>query len=468
MLYGYDTYGNIRSVTQYQISTATLLGTETYGYTNASWLDRLTSYNGTAITYDNIGNPLSYNNGSAYTFTWQNGRELAAVTKGGVTTSYQYGADGLRTQKTYGSTTYSYYYSDGRLIRQTWGTHYIDFLYDESGTVYSIVNDGTQYYFVKNLQGDVVQIRSIYGTVVVEYTYDAWGNVLSVTGMYADTLGINNPIRYRGYYYDFETGFYYLQSRYYDPAIRRFINADVQLNDGILGYNLFVYCENNPVMLVDYNGNWPTLNQFLSAMDIIAIGAISVVAIICSAGTASAAVGMGIAMYIGASATTAAAITTVATVGCYVVAAGVGICAVSNAGEVLTGTNVIRDYVMGGNQQAYDFLQMGLAYASVGIVNLASDNPTLRPSKGSKLEKYIDNPQKIKNVSPERIKKIAQKEGLTVGTLSKGAHAGQGLKVTWGGDRLLQYHPGGDHHGPNSYWKVSSGGSGIIRIFNDN
>ena len=182
-------------------------------------LDRLTSYNGTAITCDNIGNPLSYNNGSAYTFTWQNGRELAAVTKGGVTTSYQYGADGLRTQKTYGSTTYSYYYSDGRLIRQTWGTHYIDFLYDESGTVYSIVNDGTQYYFVKNLQGDVVQIRSIYGTVVVEYTYDAWGNVLSMTGMYADTLGVNNPIRYRGYYYDYETGFYYLQSRYYDPKL---------------------------------------------------------------------------------------------------------------------------------------------------------------------------------------------------------------------------------------------------------
>lgn len=160
-----------------------------------------------------------------------------------VTTIYQYGADGLRTQKTYGSTTYNYYYSDGRLIRQTWGTHYIDFLYDESGTVYSIVNDGTQYYFVKNLQGDVVQIHSIYGTVVVEYTYDAWGNVLSTTGLYADTLGVNNPIRYRGYFYDFETGFYYLQSRYYDPAIRRFISADdpemLGANGTFIGYNLY-------------------------------------------------------------------------------------------------------------------------------------------------------------------------------------------------------------------------------------
>ena len=124
--------------------------------------------------------------------------------------------------------------------------------------MYSIINDGSQYYFVKNLQGDVVQIRSIYGTVVVEYTYDAWGNVLSITGMYADTLGVNNPIRYRGYYQDFETGFYYLQSRYYDPAVRRFINADgyINANDDLLGYNMYAYCGNNPVNRNDDGGEF--------------------------------------------------------------------------------------------------------------------------------------------------------------------------------------------------------------------
>ena len=110
---------------------------------------------------------------------------------------------------------------------------------------------------MKNLQGDVVQIRSIYGTVVVEYTYDAWGNVLSITGMYADTLGVNNPIRYRGYYQDFETGFYYLQSRYYDPAVRRFINADNVLYTGndFIGLNLYSYCGNNPVDRIDDEGH---------------------------------------------------------------------------------------------------------------------------------------------------------------------------------------------------------------------
>ena len=92
---------------------------------------------------------------------------------------------------------------------------------------------------------------------MVEYTYDAWGNVLSITGMYADTLGVNNPIRYRGYYQDFETGFYYLQSRYYDPAIRRFINADNVLYTGndFIGLNLYSYCGNNPVDRIDDEGH---------------------------------------------------------------------------------------------------------------------------------------------------------------------------------------------------------------------
>ena len=144
------------------------------------------------------------------------------------------------------------------LVRQTWGNHYIDFLYDESGSPYSLVYDGVQYYYIKNVQGDVVQIRSSYGTLLVEYTYDAWGNVLSITGSNASVLGANNPIRYRSYYYDFETGFYYLNSRYYDPEIRRFINADgyVNANGGFIGYNMYAYCSNSPIVYKDSNGNF--------------------------------------------------------------------------------------------------------------------------------------------------------------------------------------------------------------------
>ncbi len=258
--YTYDTYGNIRSVKKYSTTSGALLDTDTYSYGNSSWLDRLTAFNGTSITYDGMGNPLSYNNGLSYTFTWD-GRELASVLRGGVTTSYTYGADGLRTKKQHGSTTYNYYYVDGRLVRMTWINSYIDFLYDESGEVYSIVYDGTQYYFVKNLQGDVVQIRSVWGTKLVEYEYDAWGNceVVYSHSSYGD-LAEFNPIRYRGYYYDFETGFYYLQSRYYDPQMKRFINEDdvslLGANSDFASLNLYAYCGNNPVARADDGGEF--------------------------------------------------------------------------------------------------------------------------------------------------------------------------------------------------------------------
>jgi len=92
------------------------------------------------------------------------------------------------------------------------------------------------------------------GILPVTYSYDAWGNVLTATGDLANI----NPFRYRSYYYDAETYFYYLQSRYYDPAIGRFINADafVSTGQGILGNNMFAYCNNNPVNLSDPNGNF--------------------------------------------------------------------------------------------------------------------------------------------------------------------------------------------------------------------
>ena len=161
----------------------------------------------------------------------------------------------MRTQKTVGSTVYNYYYADGLLIRQTWGTNYMDFLYDESGSPYSFIYNGTQYYYVKNLQGDVMRIVDATGAVVANYTYDAWGKVTNS----GNIVGLYNPIRYRGYYYDTETGFYYLQSRYYDPTIKRFINADgyVNVNGDFIGFNMFAYCVNNPINSSDPTGAWP-------------------------------------------------------------------------------------------------------------------------------------------------------------------------------------------------------------------
>jgi RHS repeat-associated protein len=91
---------------------------------------------------------------------------------------------------------------------------------------------------------------------VVEYTYDAWGNILSVTGPLADTVGMKNPYRYRGYRYDNETEWYYLQSRYYNPQWGRFINTDaVILTDARdLALAAYCYCNNNPIMYHDPSG----------------------------------------------------------------------------------------------------------------------------------------------------------------------------------------------------------------------
>ena len=121
---------------------------------------------------------------------------------------------------------------------------------------YSLSYNGTFYYYITNLQGDVMKLVSASGTAVATYTYDAWGNILSTTGTNG-TLANANPLRYRGYYYDSETKLYYLQSRYYDPAIGRFINADrlASTGQGFIGCNMFAYCLNGPANYTDTNGN---------------------------------------------------------------------------------------------------------------------------------------------------------------------------------------------------------------------
>ena len=160
---------------------------------------------------------------------------------------------GVRSSKTVGSTTYNYTTLSGLVTRQTWGGNSIDFLYDENNQPFAMKYNGTWYYYVLNAQGDVVKLIKADGTVAASYTYDPWGKILTSTGDLANI----NPLRYRGYYYDTETGLYYLQSRYYDPEIGRFINADSYTttdSTGILSANMYAYCENDPVCKVDISG----------------------------------------------------------------------------------------------------------------------------------------------------------------------------------------------------------------------
>ena len=153
--------------------------------------------------------------------TWENGRSLATASDGTNSLSFAYDANGQRTSKTVNGTTYRYYYAGGKVMRMTWGTNTIDFFYDASGLPYAMKYNGTVYYYITNLQGDVMRIVDASQNIVTSYEYDPYGKVISAKG----TLANINPLRYRGYVYDQETGFYYLQSRYYDPATGRFLNA---------------------------------------------------------------------------------------------------------------------------------------------------------------------------------------------------------------------------------------------------
>ncbi len=255
--YTYDEYGNI--LTKKNVSTGE---TDTFTYGTSYWKDLLTYYNGQALVYDGVGNPLTYRDG--ITMSWQQGRQLATITQNGVTSAYVYDHNGNRLSKTVGGATTNYYVMDGTLyaMKLADGT-VLTFFYDATGQAYGFTYGSTVYYYLHNLQGDITGIVDSSGNVVVSYTYDAWGKLLSTTGSLAATVGAANPFRYRGYIYDEETGFYYLQSRYYDPEICRFVNADgyVSTGQGVNGFNMFAYCGNNPVMYVD-----PTGESRLSAL----------------------------------------------------------------------------------------------------------------------------------------------------------------------------------------------------------
>ncbi len=348
--YTYDGAGNI-------LTASDGTTTHTYTYGDADWKDLLTGYDRRAITYDSIGNPTSYYNGTRWNFTWVNGRTLASASDGANSLTYTYDANGLRTSKTANGIMQVYNYDNyvsGKLLRMLCGTfleNNIDFFYDASGAPYAMRYNGIAYYYITNLQGDVMSLVDASGNVVASYEYDPYGKVLSATGPLADA----NPLRYRGYVYDQETGFYYVSSRYYDPEIGRFINADdigyLGAGSNLSGYNLFAYCGNNPVTGYDPAGTLDWGNLFKgSGWFAVGVTAIAVGVSVLTCGVA------------------APAIMAVATV---TVAAGAAtaVNGVSELGEVATGHNFMRDDVFRGNAKAYNtYAHTTAAVAEIGTM----------------------------------------------------------------------------------------------------
>ena len=303
--YAYDLGGNILSKTEYDYADGQTSNpvTVSYTYGDAVWRDLLTAYNGEAITYDGIGNPTSYR---GWGMTWQGGRQLSSMQKDGTTLSFSYNDAGLRTEKTVNGSTRRYIWNSSQLMADVGASDEFYFHYSSGGELigftYKTADAETECILVKNQQGDVERVISADGTILAAYTYDAWGNVLTSEG----SLAQQNPIRYRGYYFDTETSLYYLQSRYYDPTVGRFINVDNQLafND-MTGLNLFAYCGNNPISRTDANGtawwHW--------AIGAAVVAACAIATVVTCGGFAAAAMAVGM-VGSGMAATSAAATVT--------------------------------------------------------------------------------------------------------------------------------------------------------------
>ena len=299
--YAYDTVGNIRSVT----TDGAVI--KSFGYTNPSWPDLLTSVTVGGTTKDILyegqtqtsgvpssGNPVTYYNGKDYSFTWTKGRQLASATVDGKQVSYTYDMSGVRSGKqvyttsNQRTTTYTYTTLSGKVMRQQWETRNSDdtvyqamqsleFVYDDGNQPFAMIYKHGQttelYYYVLNAQGDVIALLNANGALVASYNYGAWGNYSvhdkdGKKNTSTSFIGHINPLRYRGYYYDRETRLYYLQSRYYDFANCRFINADAYAttNAGsFLSCNMFAYCGNNPVNRADQSGTfWKEIGSFFN------------------------------------------------------------------------------------------------------------------------------------------------------------------------------------------------------------
>jgi len=234
---------------------------------------------GNQFTYDDSENILNYKSATQNLF-WTRGNMLqSGSVKQGVSFTYKYGADNLRYSKTVNGVETVYYWDNGTLIGEKTGSNYTQYLYDSSGIIGMLYN-GSYYVFEKNLFGDILRAYNANGSEVARFLYDSYGNLVSSSGTMADKVNF----RYRGYYYDAETDFYYLHTRYYSPEICRFISADqpelVPTLSKTLGQlNLFAYCNNNPIMYTDPEGRLAASTVITIALVVIgALAGVSAVA----------------------------------------------------------------------------------------------------------------------------------------------------------------------------------------------
>ncbi len=293
--YSYDAGGNIETKSEYNFTLVENLDfevatTNNYCYNSNGWHDQLKLYNGQTFAYDALGNPIIFKD---INLSWTRGRQLKQF---GDIATYCYNSNGIRTSKTVGTVTTKFYLNGNHILRQEDSeNNVLDFLYGADGLA-GFTYNGTNYFYKKNIQNDIIGILDSAGKEIIRYNYDAWGNqrvIILSNGVGYEEFDPNkvytgdeyeynkiariNPFRYRSYYFDTETNLYYLNSRYYDPELGRFINSDdintidvtkVALN----GLNLYAYCLNNPVNKTDATGLWWFFDDLIAAFTGFVVG----------------------------------------------------------------------------------------------------------------------------------------------------------------------------------------------------
>jgi RHS repeat-associated protein len=193
---------------------------------------------------------------NGYTYFYQ-GKRLITVTKNNKTINYTYDVEGLIIKKEVvennTTTTTNYYYDNRKLIKEVIGNNVISYFYDNNNQLYGYKENNNVYFYIRDILGNIIGIIDDTGTLLSKFDYDAYGNIINQTGT------IISNFRYKGYYYDTDLELYYLKTRFYNPVLLRFITPDsIEYLDSssIIGLNLYAYCGNDPVNMIDEEGNF--------------------------------------------------------------------------------------------------------------------------------------------------------------------------------------------------------------------
>ena len=404
ILYQYDAAGNLllKKECSYSLQEKpSVLETSSYTYQK----DRLLHMNGTNITYDVMGRPISIGN---HTLTYNKKGNLISYDN----FSYTYGMNGIRTSKTVNNETTTYCVLKDKIFLET-SNHKTILYHYAANRIIGFTYNNIEYFYERDLQGNIVRIyRKDNLAIVAEYTYDAYGNHV-VSNLTEANIGDINPIRYRGYYFDVETGFYYLNSRYYNPQTARFLTPDSlsildETKSQINGLNLYSYCRNDPVNYTDRTGHSPWTdfwngvgNWFVDHWVELAIGAGAIAVGVITMGVGAA---IGGAMFAGVMATMGTA--TLQSIASTVVSAAVsglisgGISAINNGdflggfgdgfasgfmwGGIISGAS----NVLSGALTITRAMSPGFNGANVGTVRFWSPNSASNPHYGGTLVKF--------------------------------------------------------------------------------